>query len=1011
MQKESSYPNPNEINEGKLGRGLTNGNGLTVNNGLTNGNGLSLNNGLTNGNGLTMGNGKTNGNGQNGKTNRIPLVKAKRMKHRLLGLVVAAILIIAPLSLYLMDIRESAKGIVIDGDFRDWNGVFRHEDTVSDLSQHPNANIVETSIIADNEKTSVYLAVDGWIMEGGNDKGTDQVYILVDSDADATTGYYCEGLGADYLIHAYGKDRQMKGGTIYLYDNGYKSTERRTQDDWNAWNPVDNGKIATSGNKLEASLYLYEGTFNSDRTMYALFETRDYAGFSDRTDILSTSPGLVVVEQTPIISEDIIEQSTNQNAVKVTATARESTVTLDDLSFTSNVDITIDPQLPVTLQAGESREFLVKVDTSTAPLESVLDLELASVSAYSTADSKLRNIPATISGNGYKGYVGAAPDKIVIDGAFGDWAYTKSIRDNSDEPTLLGNSNIDILEYRTVKVEESLSFFLRVDGTMMKGTKILSKSINIIENNIKKSEGTSSGSSGSSGGIVTIPEKYGYDYAYFMLDTDNDLGTGFLTYKTIGADYMLRIVGFEGRIVSQELFLYDQELSSKDLKEGWIKVADIEAANDAKRLETQVASNLFPNGLSTVNYYIMMTDWSDGLDTAADPTIGVPGSSGIISVIKMDENTVHMQPKISNSRNPFGTRASSRATYSGDMGGANLTLQNDDVISGPLFNIASFVVPKGVTVYIASGSLCTIIANAIYINGTINGTGNGTVGGNGGAATGGNGLNGGNVALAGGNGTGGTGDGNSGAGGGGGGAYGGDAGAGGDGGGGSPGPGGAGGTNFSDNKSIQIFMGFGGGGGGGAGQGGTGSAGGAGGAGGAGIFLRAINIMEITGEITVNGSSGSTGSTAGTDGGGGGGGGSGGGIMLKLDHSSNPLVINGAKFYANGGGGGNGGDTAASDDGGGGGGGSGGRIKIFYNSSFVNTSNTYEYNGGNGGTGGTNAVAGTDGNIGGYYESYIPEFYTIAIPISLTMIVFYGLRRGRAKKSKVEEAGTKEVVL
>jgi hypothetical protein len=229
------------------------------------------------------------------------------------------------------------------------------------------------------------------------------------------------------------------------------------------------------------------------------------------------------------------------------------------------------------------------------------------------------------------------------------------------------------------------------------------------------------------------------------------------------------------------------------------------------------------------------------------------------------------------------------------------------------------------------------------------------------------------------------------------------------GGGATPGFGGAGGPSFSDATSMSIYKGFGGGGGGGTSSG-IGSFGGTGGSGGAGIFLHATDIMEIRGEITVNGTSGDNGGATGNDGGGGGGGGSGGGIMLKQDHLTNALVISGAKFYANGGGGGNGGITG-SDSGGGGGGGGGGRIKIFYNSSITNTSNTFEFNAGNGGDGGMNGVDGLFGTQGSYCALLIPEFYSIAIPISLTLIVFYSLRRGIIKKSKLEVTGNKGVSL
>jgi hypothetical protein len=426
------------------------------------------------------------------------------------------------------------------------------------------------------------------------------------------------------------------------------------------------------------------------------------------------------------------------------------------------------------------------------------------------------------------------------------------------------------------------------------------------------------------------------------------------------------------------------------------------------------------NGYEAIDYFIMMTDWAKNKDTAVDPHIGDTGQHGSLFIEDMNKDSGEItKPKLSNSRNPV-SRTSSRVQYSGNQNGANLTLTSSDQIIGSIWNIRTLFIPKGETVIIFTTLPQVIYIDAVhmYINGTLSAGGAGITGGTGGAAES-NGNNGGNVALAGGNGTGGTGgvknsgDGGNGGGGGG---YGGDGGDGGIGGG-NPAGAAAGGSEFSNATAEYITMGFGGGGGGG----GDDEPGANGGNGGGGIYLHATDILSITGEINVNGSDGFNGvlaSPAGKVAGGGGGGGSGGGIMIKLDHATNPLTITG-KLYANGGDGGNGGNySGAGAGGGGGGGGSGGRIKIFFNSSISNTGWTVEYNGGAAGAGGKQAtgLSGTDGTagaIGTLWYAGIPEFTTIAIPISLTMIVFFGLRRRNAKRAgrKIEESSEQGVVM
>jgi hypothetical protein len=1060
MQSKSSEEIKNAYDINNIERGLTDGNGFTngfaaknapretvirngdaqaqlelntYKTGLTNGNGLTLSEGVTNGNGLTNGNGVSNVNG-NGKPNRIPLVKSKKLKKRLMGIAVAVFLVLAPLSIYMIDLPEAGDSIVIDGDFRDWEGVLRHSDSLGDMSQHPNVNIIETSVTVQNDKASVLMVVDGWIMEGGSDGRTDQVNILLDSDSDESTGYSYSGIGADYRVHAYGKDGRVEGGTVYIFDKYYKSTEKRENTDWNAWNPANNGFIAISGNKLEANVFLYKDTYYSDRPMYAVFQTQEYTGFSDRTNVVSTNPGHLAIHQSPAVTDDIVESTSKLQFLRLIASAHESPITLESLKLDRNSDVTvsISPQLPITLRAGESRELMVSLDTSTLRTTSVVNVELKDVLAFTSFMSEPATVPVTISGEGYTGYVDSAPDRIVIDGAFGDWANIRGYSDNIEDSTISGNNNIDIREHRTVEASDALSFFVRVDGKMMQGTELLTEPISVVEKDLR------GGSSGAAPIAKKIKEPVisGHDYAYFMLDLDNNQFTGFNMKNQIGAEYMLRLVGQSGEIQASELYEYYDDspamksdgmgslIKNRELSNDvWVKVADIDSACDSKRLETQVIAKILNNNdLSNVDYYILMTDWSEGFDFTVDPYLGGLGGEGTMTITEMDENTVHQEPKSSNSRNPMDTRASSRALIAnGNKAGANVIPANLDTMQGEYWNINKFEITGAVTVNVIAGSLLVIKAAHIYINGTLNGNDGGISGGTGGAG-GTNGGPGGGLAPINGNGTGGLGSTAtaSGGDGGGGGGYGGAGGTGGaGGGGGTPGGGGPGGSTHGSLTSMYIAMGRGGGGGGG----GTNAlaAGGTGGAGGAGIWLQATTNMSITGSVTANGANGVVGLGSGINnqhGAGGGGGGSGGGVLIKLDSTTNALVINAATITADAGNGGNGGPGGggSADGGGGGGGGGGGRIKIFFNSTFTNTSNTYTVLAGTGGTGGAGSPAGSNGLGGTAGTMYvIPEFTMIAIPITFTMLIFLGMRRkitgGRARTKNVDAGSKGEVIL
>ncbi|UCH89352.1 MAG: hypothetical protein JSV49_01510, partial [Thermoplasmata archaeon] len=923
-------------------------------------------------------------------------------------------------------------------EFRAGNDAMNPAASADDLSRYPNINRIASSIVLEDDKIFVMMVVSGWIMEGDSDTRADQVHIFIDSDVDGSTGYLYSGLGADYMIHAYGKNGKIHYGGVYLFDPDYKSEEKRINTDWNAWNLMGNGMIDNSRNKLEACVYLIDGTYNPGGTTLAVFKTTDYAGNSDRTAIISDKSGYITLEQEPASNDDVLSSAPGTEVIKITATAHEAPIKLDSFSFKNSDDSNyiITPTLPVTLNAEETMEFVVEVDTSTIPAETVLDFEITKVAASLESQDTNTAVPITLSGSGYKGYVKTAPDEIRIDGAFGDWANIVGFDDEEAENSINGNINIDLREYRTVKATDSLSFYLRVDGEMMKGTKILHGPMSIIEKNIQNSDEEYRSSANDDGELVI---QYGYDYAYIMLDIDRDKLSGYSINRQLGADYMIRVVGQDGEIFFNELYCYNQETSMKSSEcienimkkrntmEGWVKITDVSAALDLSRLEAQISTKLLNlNHFNDINYYILMTDWTEAKDTIADPGLGEPGEPGVISVIKMDENTIFAEPKQLNSRNPSLTRASSRASLpNGDQNWANLIPANGSTLDGSYYNITTFEVKAGRIVYLNDDPTIyheyyiKIVANNIYINGTIFGAGNGSTGGaGGGSGNEGEGGEGPNSHAGGGN----LGWGPpligpsyfGGGGGGGGGAYGGAGGAGGAGGG--PNGGGAGGasTTYGSATTKTIKQGSGGGGGGS----GQHLNGGAGGNGGSAIWLRAKDNLSIAGEITVNGSDGenAAGGSGGQCTGGGGGGGSGGGILIILDSQTNYLNITG-KLYANGGDGGNGGSTSGtdSDSGGGGGGGGGGRIKIFYNSSFLNLS-TFEFNGGLAGSAGAAGQnMGSNGSSGSAGTLHVvPEYHIIAIPVSLTLLVIYGLRRNARRGTSArygKDASTKGVSL
>src|SRR5947209_12402423 len=64
-----------------------------------------------------------------------------------------------------------------------------------------------------------------------------------------------------------------------------------------------------------------------------------------------------------------------------------------------------------------------------------------------------------------------------------------------------------------------------------------------------------------------------------------------------------------------------------------------------------------------------------------------------------------------------------------DYGGANLLPQNGDVLEGTFTHVGTFLVAPNTTVYVEPGTPLSVSANAIRIDGTLDGDGAGYAGG------------------------------------------------------------------------------------------------------------------------------------------------------------------------------------------------------------------------------------------------------------------------------------------
>ncbi|HYS71446.1 MAG TPA: ATPase domain-containing protein, partial [Thermoplasmata archaeon] len=228
-------------------RGRTNGlvNGTRGHtNGVTNGlvEGLrSLRSGMTNG--LTNGSGFTNGLGSKRYSR-----ESRRNRWKIFLIPLTFVLLVA-IPFLSADLGRGG-GPQIDGAFDDWAGAPGHAFPAG--GPDPNVALDRVEFMNGTDAMFLLVQVQGTqILAGGpTPPGVmNAVYVFVDTDRDAATGYPIRGIGADRLV-----DIQGHGGTVMsaiAYSASQASPDRR---DWRSWTDPAPIAAAASGNRLEMAV-------------------------------------------------------------------------------------------------------------------------------------------------------------------------------------------------------------------------------------------------------------------------------------------------------------------------------------------------------------------------------------------------------------------------------------------------------------------------------------------------------------------------------------------------------------------------------------------------------------------------------------------------------------------------------------------------------------------------------------------------------------------------------------
>ena len=490
----------NGLTNGLRGRtnGLTNGlrgrtNGLTNGlkgrtNGLTNGTQAGgRTNGLTNGlsslrrgmtNGLTNGNGFTNGLGSARFRREARLYRWKLYVIPILSVLLLLLPLLGPSSMR----RE---GPVIDGVFDDWVGVPGVAMTSAALD--PDIDLTRVALVNSTDVLSLLIEVRGQILAGGPDPPAlmDSLFVFVELDGDATTGYPIRGVGADRLLQISGR-----GGTVdeaVAYRASQAVSDRR---DWRIWTDRANIEARAGGNRTELAVdWLTLGTPNAMPVF--VVAARSWTGETDFADLhIGTQPGRVRAVQRSVAPTTLVGGNVPLLTVNLTAedtdavlsgltidllgTAPVSTLSLirlldetgTSLANRTPVGRRVTFTFPaVTIPRGVTRTWTVSAAVSGSSGETLG----ARVSAPSdvVAGGAIVTLSETPSLEPL-GYVGQVPAAPAIDGGYAEW--TNDTLDSKGEPETLGNPSIDLERFGVLVGPSDFRFHLRVVGPALAGT-------------------------------------------------------------------------------------------------------------------------------------------------------------------------------------------------------------------------------------------------------------------------------------------------------------------------------------------------------------------------------------------------------------------------------------------------------------------------------------------------------------------------------------------------------------
>ncbi|MGC8913895.1 MAG: hypothetical protein ACP5LE_08265, partial [Thermoplasmata archaeon] len=446
---------------------------------------------------------------------------------------------------------------------------------------------------------------------------TDAFFMFVDADNNRSTGYRISGIGADYMAIFSGWDGSVKSASVYTWSGS------RNQTDINGFESRIAGRGAVEGTRFEGQFHLIREV---EHPVVVFYAQDNYGNRSRGMAAISTQAGAVIVTQSNP-EHGAVNRSLDVELLRININtkAKENRILGLNLTLCGNAiasDFTsielrkenqvlatanytdgkfrFNLSLPLEKNTEENVSVFVRISENAEKGKAV------GMRIEDAGDVWLENGTSTIYSSFISNtYIEEIPDRIVIDGAFGDWENILLNTDTANDTFPSGRfvwPTVDIDRYGMVDAE-NVSFYISTHGFVLGGEELPW----IIERPAE---------------IPTppppeVPVQDGMDAIFVFIDIDGFRMTGFRVYNgEMGAEYMIMITGKNNEINSSMLYRYE----TYEVEQNWTKwkfVGNVSCAIGSYEMECALPKSILQDigNRSVIRFatknWLNAGDWSD----------------------------------------------------------------------------------------------------------------------------------------------------------------------------------------------------------------------------------------------------------------------------------------------------------------------------------------------------------------------------------------------------------------